>query len=99
MPKNVRPWFCTKPQISRIKHQGQSTVAALARRTEHALKQVDASHTGTRLQTTREVMKEHEVSIICAVLSILASFWMILGFGGTGEDFRYGIFWLAVTMR
>ena len=77
-PKNVRPWFCTKPQISRIKHQGQSTVAALARGL-HALKQVDASHTGTRLQTTREVMKEHEVSIICAVLSILASFWMILG--------------------
>ena len=35
-PKNVRPWFCTKPQISRIKHQGQSTVAALARGTRRA---------------------------------------------------------------
>jgi hypothetical protein len=83
-------------QVTLLKHQGQSTVAALARGLD-ALKHLDESRTNTRLQTKRDVMKDHDISISCAVLSVLASIWMILGFGGTGADFRYGIFWLAVA--
>lgn len=83
-------------QVTSLKNQGQSTVAALARGLD-TLKKLDESRTGARLQTKREVMSDHDISISCAVLSVLVSIWMMLGFGGTGEDFRYGVFWLAVA--
>ena len=59
-------------QVTLLKHQGQSTVAALARGLD-ALKQIDASHTGKRLQTMRAAMNEYAVLILYVMMSLIIS--------------------------
>ena len=84
-------------QVTLLKHQGQSTVAALARGLD-ALKQIDASHTGKRLQTMREAMSGQEGTIICALYALLwAIGCLIAGFAVSAGFYPFGIFFLAVA--
>lgn len=85
-------------QVTLLKQQGQSTVAALARGLD-ALKQIDDTHTGKRLKAMREAMADHEETIASAVIALLFAIGCaIAGFASDPGWFYISIFVSAVAV-
>lgn len=84
-------------QVALLKQQGKSTIAALARGLD-ALKQIDDTHTGKRLNAMREAMAEHEETTASAVIALLFAIGCaIAGFASDPGWFYISIFVSAVA--
>ncbi len=85
-------------QVTQLKDEGHSTVAALARGLD-SLKQISATHTGKRLQTMRKVMSDHDEGILWAMVSLVGAIGcMIAGFAVSREFFAISIFLFVVAV-
>jgi hypothetical protein len=84
-------------QVTALKHQGQSTIAALARGVD-ALKKADETHTSKRLETMRKVMSDHEPALFTAgVCLLIAIGCVIAGLADSRDYFPFSIFAIAVA--
>jgi hypothetical protein len=84
-------------QVTALKNQGQSTVAALARGVD-ALKKTDETHTSKRLETMRKVMSDHEPALFTAAVCLLIAIGCVIaGFADSRDYFPFSIFALAVA--
>lgn len=84
-------------QVTALKHQGKSTIAALARGVD-ALKKTDETHISERLEMMRKVMSDHEPALFTAAVCLLIAIGcLIAGFADSRDYFPFSIFALAVA--